>query len=247
MTLGDPPAAWGPEFLDWFRRETEAAWEGYEPHDYGDPGAPGGLDWQPGTRWRGGLTEARIQHAERRFKVRFSPPHRLFLSTLHTADRPMLGFLFTKEGPKAPASRQEPYDWSGDAAPIEEALAWPLQGTLFDVEHNVLWLEEWGKRPAGAEARAETVRAALAKAPPLVPLYGHRYAPSDPVKGAVPVLSVYQTDIIVYGSDFRHYLLTEFAELLGLDRDAVDRAGFTKDGPRVADLPVWGRLAASRD
>ena len=160
--MAGAPPPWGPEFLAWFRAETEAAWADYQSSDYSDPQTPGGVDWQAGTRWRGALSEAGIQNAERRFRVRFSEPHRLFLSTLHTVDRPMQGFLFTKAGPKAPASRQEPYDWSGEAGPIEVALAWPVDGTLFDVEHNVLWLEEWGKRPAGAEARVETVRAALA-------------------------------------------------------------------------------------
>lgn len=245
--MDDAPPPWGPGFLAWFRAATEAAWQRHVPGDFSAPEAPGGVDWQAGTRWRGGLGEGAIRDAERRFKVRFSEPHRLFLATLHTTDRPMLGFRFTAAGPKAPASVQEPYDWSGDPAPVVGALAWPLEGTLFDVEHNALWLEEWGERPHGQGARAAVVRAALAKAPPLVPVYGHRYAPSDPVKGAVPVLSVYQTDIIVYGSDFRHYLLAEFAELLGLDRDALDRTCFTKDGPRVSDLPVWGRLAAGRD
>jgi hypothetical protein len=55
-----------------------------------------------------------------------------------------------------------------------------------------------------------TARAELAAVPPLVPVYGHRYLPGTAGEWGHPVLSVRQTDIIVYGNDLADYLRHEF-------------------------------------
>ena len=53
----NPPSPMDPEFLDWFRRPTEAQWADHATrpfHDYQQAGV-GGVDWQPGwpslRRW----------------------------------------------------------------------------------------------------------------------------------------------------------------------------------------------------
>ena len=77
---------------------------------------------------------------------------------------------------------------------------------------------------------AEAVRAA----PPLIPLIGHRYLPSQPNESANPVFSVYQSDIIYYGRDLADYFERELTPsgtpFIGPTRyvpfwsDMVDRA-----------------------
>ena len=60
-----------------------------------------------------------------------------------------------------------------------------------------------------AAARAAIVRDAVAKAPKLIPLMGHRYLPAEPCEAGNPVLSVYQADIIYYGADLDAYFNIE--------------------------------------
>jgi hypothetical protein len=101
------------------------------------------------------------------------------------------------------------YDWTGPEAPIRRALAWPLDGLLFDVE-NGCWWTAWGERPVRPEERAEIVGALVASAPALIPILGHRYLPAEPTEAGNPVLSVYQSDIIYYGRDLGDYFSREF-------------------------------------
>jgi hypothetical protein len=98
------------------------------------------------------------------------------------------------------------YHWLRDEAAIRDAFQWPIEGLAFDVENNVLWPESWGLRPENANDRRARVAELVAKAPPLLPITGHRY-----VVAAEPtiVLSVYQSDIIIYGRDMRAFLLAQ--------------------------------------
>ena len=97
-----------------------------------------------------------------------------------------------------------------DEATIRKMLAWPFEGLLFDVESGFLWWPEWGTRPDGAGERAEVLRAVVAGAPPLIPLYSHRYLPAEPHEAGNPVFSVYQSDIVYYGADLEDYFAREF-------------------------------------
>ena len=119
------------------------------------------------------------------YGLRFPPDFVEFLS----ASRPM-----------------ETYDWSIDNPAIWQMLNWPAEGLIFDVEHNALWLADWGPRPEIPEARAEVVRAVVHEAPPLIPVYSHRYIPAEPNEAGNPVFSVYQADIIVYGFNLKDYV-----------------------------------------
>jgi hypothetical protein len=101
-------------------------------------------------------------------------------------------------------------DWTGDETRIRQALAWPFEGLLAEVEEGGLWWPEWGERPASAGARGEALSAVLQRAPKLIPLYGHRYLPETPTEPGNPVFSVYGSDIIVYGANLAEYLAHEF-------------------------------------
>jgi len=62
-------------------------------------------------------------------------------------------------------------DWrDGDPCVLLSQLAWPVEGLLFDVEHNRLWPEEWGNRPSN---RVEALRFAghrLDSVPRMIPV-----------------------------------------------------------------------------
>ncbi|WP_369182162.1 hypothetical protein [Streptomyces sp. Y1] len=58
---------------------------------------------------------------------------------------------------------------------------------------------------------ADDHRAFLAAAPPLVPLYGHRFLPAGRGTSGHPVLSIWGTDMISYGGDLAEYIDHEFA------------------------------------
>jgi hypothetical protein len=85
----------------------------------------------------------------------------------------------------------------------------------------------------------------VAAAPGLIPVFGHRYLLARPCVVGNPVLSVYQSDIIVYGEDLRGYLLIEFGDLLGLDRErlAQERTAIERMEGCEA-IPFWGELIA---
>jgi hypothetical protein len=85
----------------------------------------------------------------------------------------------------------------------------PLDGILFDVEHDT-WLPEWGVRPERIDDAKALVEQYVEEAPRLLPIYSHRIMPDRPHPPGNPVLSVHQTDIIYYGFDLDDYLRHEF-------------------------------------
>src|SRR5205814_508053 len=101
------------------------------------------------------------------------------------------------------------YDWVHNEERIADALKWPLEGLLFDVEEAGLWWPEWGERPATKDQRAAIVGEVVGTAPKLIPLMGHRYLPEQPNIAGNPVFSVYQSDIIVYGADLSDWMRIE--------------------------------------
>ncbi len=123
-------------------------------------------------------------------------------------------------------------DWHGGPDAIRPLVARPVEGLLFDVGHG-LWLEAWGARPASEHDALSSAKEALAAAPPLVPVWAHRYLPTEPSKRGNPVLSVMQSDIVVYGADLADYFAREF----GLARRS-EASGTT----RPASLPFWGQF-----
>jgi hypothetical protein len=120
----------------------------------------------------------------------------------------------------------------GPEAVAQHAREWIETAFTFDIEQRQYWHPLLGDRPADdtdAVAQAlEFVRAA----PPLLPIYAHRFLATSPSDGPRAVLSVWQpTDSIFYGNDLADYLAREF----NLDRPAWA----ADDAPRV---PVWEDL-----
>jgi hypothetical protein len=101
-------------------------------------------------------------------------------------------------------------DWLGDPVGIQKRLDWPRDGVLFDVRESAFWPEEWGERPTEVEEALPAARQRLRTVPVLVPIYSHRFMPAAPAPAGSPVFSVYQTDVIYYGSDLASYFQREF-------------------------------------
>ncbi|MBW8860507.1 MAG: SMI1/KNR4 family protein [Caulobacter sp.] len=162
------------------------------------------------TIWGPSYTVAELDAAEARFGFTFPPDLRAMLLKHRIAAA---------------------LDWSRDHEKIAESFAWPYEGLLFDVENNGLWWPEWGPRPGDPAERAAALRRAVDAAPKLIPVYGHRYIPETPHEAGNPVLSVYQADIIVYGTTLDDYLRHEFDW-------KVDVAS----PPRLKIIPFWSEV-----
>ena len=150
-----------------------------------------------------GLTEAEFARIEQDHGFEFADDHRAFLA----AGLPL--------GTPAPGRRHNPWpDWrDGDPGDLRDRLDWPAEGVLFDVEENTFWHPGWGERPADTSAALETARQYLSQVPTMVPVSSHRYLPAGRGTYGHPVLSIYQTDIIVYGTDLADYIDCEFGRL----------------------------------
>ena len=93
---------------------------------------------------------------------------------------------------------------------IKDSLALPLDGILFDIEENGIWLDCWGSKPKSLADAKEIIKKLVDDAPNLIPIYGHRMMPDRPHDSGNPVFSIHQTDIVFYGRDLLDYLDHEF-------------------------------------
>jgi hypothetical protein len=148
-----------------------------------------------------GLADAEFARIERDYGFEFAGDHRAFLA----AGLPL--------GSPAPGRRRSSWpDWrDGDPGDLRDQLGWPVEGALFDVEHNAFWHRSWGQRPAVTSEALRAARRHLGRAPKMIPVCGHRYLPAGRGSYGHPVLSIYQTDIIVYGTDLADYITCEFS------------------------------------
>lgn len=101
-------------------------------------------------------------------------------------------------------------NWRGSRETIRDKISWPIEGICFDIDRNDFWLPSWGPRPKDINAALAMARSSMERAPKLVPVYIHRYLPSEPMEYGNPVMSVHQTDIIYFGNDLPGYFHLEF-------------------------------------
>ncbi len=198
----------------------------------------GGRDWQQETRWSNGLNEQELVTIEHRYEIHFPPDYRLFLQKLHCVDQPQVGARYDGNT-MIPTTAPSFYNWQRDTEAIQAAYEWLVDGLLFDVQHNNLWLESWGAKPSTAEEQETRVRELVNAAPKLIPIYGHRYLLAEPCKAGNPVLSIYQSDMIVYGVNLHNYFLSEFGELAGVEGHGSFQLT-PEQYEEVQEIPFWG-------
>lgn len=161
-----------------------------------------------------GLSDAEVAAVQVMFEIAFPPDLRQFLQAgLPTGERwPNWALALSS---------------AFEADRIRDMLRWPRDGMLIDVEQNGFWDSTWGVRPDDRAERAGVVTRAVAAAPRLIPIFGHRYISAEPSESGNPVFSVYQTDIIIYGSNLETYLLAE-AKLAPIVADAREIRDWTR-------------------
>lgn len=220
-------------FLDWLRTTTEARWA--DPDRFApSPVAAAGPVWQPGTRWRGGISDSDLEIVEAMFGVRLPAAYRRFLATLHTPDPPLVSARVQGFEVVHVEERLFP-DWTGATTPLLVGLERPLRVLLGAVQLG-RWHPSWGERPDDERERDRRLRALVAAAPRLIPFAGDHYLAA--VRGAPdgPIVAVRGAEVAVLARDVRAGLLQE----LGLgDADAPSGA----DAPgAAARVPFWSDL-----
>jgi hypothetical protein len=167
-----------------------------------------------GITFEVGLTDKEILAIESEFHFVFPQDLRAFLQTA------------VPVGPQFANWRNE------DKTSIQQMLDWPLEGLLFDIENNNLWQESWGAKPSDIQKAKEVLKELIKKAPTLIPIFSHRMMPDLPHTAGNPVFSIYQSDIIYYGSHLEDYLRREF----------LHHSVSSSEAPRPIEF--WGTLVS---
>lgn len=133
------------------------------------------------------------------------------------------------------------YHWQRDTQAIEVAYEWLVEGIFFDVQQADLWMRSWGAKPVTAEAQKVRVRELVNAAPKLIPVIEHCYLLAEPCKAGNPVLSIYQSDMIVYGVDLRDFFLAGLGMLIGLKSFGSSQLTQVKF-EEYQMIPFWGEF-----
>jgi hypothetical protein len=113
--------------------------------------------------------------------------------------------------------------------PITDLLDWPGLGIRFDVGYNSFWVRNWGAKPDDPRDADRVAQAIVETAPRLIPVFSHRFLPTEPPIEGNPVLSVHQADIIYYGSDLGSYWISEFKLPIATEDKPPRRISFWSD------------------
>lgn len=148
-----------------------------------------------GILFEKGLSLQEINKIEGLYEINFPPDLKEFLCIALPVSNKFINWRDMSEG---------------NIRSIKDKLSWPLEGMIFDIENNEFWYSGWGSKPNDLEEAIEICKNEFKKIPKLIPIYSHRYIPSEPQEVGNPIFSVYQTDIIYYGEDLLAYLQIEF-------------------------------------
>lgn len=236
-------------FLIWLKHRTETAWASYPTTtlEQFEVELAGGSSWRAGTKWLAGLQAGEIAALEEKWGLQFPDDYRRFLSVLNAPDRGRYSVGWSEEPPYGLVEEEQDQvsflNWHIDDQIIANAFAWPLEGLLTDVVENALWLPGWGEKPTDEHLVREKISNLIAAAPKLIPLTGHRYLLDYPIATGFPVLSIWKSDIISYGSDLRSFLLLELADLLEMNRvEILDSINRDFNEELTGSIPFWGEL-----
>jgi hypothetical protein len=132
-----------------------------------------------------GLSDTEISEAQVEFGVAFPSAWKEVLKAVHPVSIPR-----DPDGIR----NWVPYpDWRGrEADATHQLVERPIEGILFDVEHNGFWWRAWGPNPKELDERLNVAARQLAAVPRLAPIRSHWYVG---VQDGSPVLSIVQTDI----------------------------------------------------
>lgn len=201
-------------------------------------------EWGDSNQWNNGFTDSEIISFEEKWQFTFPEQYRIFLSQLGApmSYSPMCRWIEEKND-MGLVDLPTFFDWKKDEKYIKNAIENVIEGLIFDIENNNLWRASWGEKPDSLDKQIAIFKDVFAKAPKLIPIQGNRYLLTVEIDGTYPILSVHQSDIIIYGYDFRKYLVLDMSKELNLNHDnayvnAVEK--FTRE--MWEKIPFWGEL-----
>ena len=168
-----------------FKRRSEERWRSARI----DRGLYG-FQFRPGTRWNPGLADSEIDRFQKELGMEFPREFRLLLRNLNGTDLPTLNVYGNCGEPES--ERPGVYSFPKDLAIVKGYLE-RLDSDWSDVV-KVL-------RSEGFELTREMA---------LIPFYVHRFLVGLPNGDPGPVLSIMDTDAIVYSDSLRSFLEDEF-------------------------------------
>ena len=170
-----------------------------------------------------GLTNDEIDAVEKAFGAPLPPDLNIFLQT---------GIIRNNPPAKVPKIISKPYypDWRHPEEVAAKAQEWIEHHVFrFDIEKNGYWYKKFGDKPTNSAQAVQQALEIIRTWPPLFPIHGHRFIPSDPHNAGNPVLSVWQaTDTAYYGMNLLEHMNMDFH--LGLDLE--------KEPKKL--VPYWG-------
>jgi hypothetical protein len=159
------------------------------------------------ARVASGLTDSEITSIQSKYEFIFPPDLRCLLQHSLPVYEPEPNNAI----PRPKSSLQRWIDWRhGAEETIRLHLTWPLRSIGHDIECNGFWHDEWGIRPPDPLEARSIAEQHILTAPPLIPVYGHRYLAGVPILSGNPIYSIWYTDIIRYGDDLASYFRNEF-------------------------------------
>jgi hypothetical protein len=120
----------------------------------------------------------------------------------------------------------------GARSVLRSTREWIDRAFAFDIEQGQYWHPLFGVRPPSLHDAVGQALAVVRAAPPLIPIYAHRFITTHERAEPRAVLSVWQAvDSIFYGYDLAEYFAREFR---------INRPNWAaRDAPPV---PVWEDL-----
>jgi hypothetical protein len=159
-----------------------------------------------------GLTDAEFARIEGEYEIDFSDDHRAFLAS-------GLPYLCEPQVSDEQAGMYHTWEWpwpdwrNGDPDRLREHVHGLSRWALEDIDQGRVWSSHWGQRPADTAEARRIAREKLAEAPPMIPVYAHRYLPGGSGTFGFPVLSIHQTtDVVIYGGNLDDYIYREFGK-----------------------------------
>eukprot|EP00249_Psilotum_nudum_P008188 c21104_g1_i2 orf=386-2095(+) len=101
-------------------------------------------------------------------------------------------------------------DWrTGGVQQLGMRLNLPVAGLSYEVARRRFWTKQWGAEPLDTQEAVRIARAALKKAPLLVPVYNYCYIPCSPNLAGNPVFYVHHEDVSLCGYDLVEFFAKE--------------------------------------
>lgn len=154
-----------------------------------------------GVTFDDGLSNSEMAAVEEACGVRFPPDYRAFIQQALPMEATLDGFASSFSN-----WRRNPLDL------LSNSREWLLEGILFHIRQQD-WIKSWGKRPNDDDEAFQVARQYFFSAPIMIPVFGHRFVPAEPLLAGNPIFSVRGTDIIIYGKNLETYFRVEFGNL----------------------------------